>query len=96
MSHPARVLNFHSVCLWPQASCLFTWETLRFQQIVKHLFTEGDLTRSPELPLRFAIVVHYLSGGIAPGACLGGGGITFRSLKIVKKIILSISGLQLS
>jgi len=24
-SHPGRVFNFHSVCLWPQASCLFSW-----------------------------------------------------------------------
>jgi hypothetical protein len=27
-SHPVRVFNFHSVCLWPQASYLFSWEIL--------------------------------------------------------------------
>jgi hypothetical protein len=35
-------------------------EFLSFQQIVKHLFTEGDSACPPERPLRFAIVSYYL------------------------------------
>ena len=35
-------------------------ETLSFQQIIKHLFTEGTVPVRPEPPLRFAIVSYYL------------------------------------
>ena len=58
-------------------------ETLSFQQIVKHLFTEGTVPVPPKPPLRFASVSYYLSGVIAPGGChIGGGGsIPCRSPK---------------
>jgi len=69
-------------------------ETLSFQQMVKHLFTEGIVPVPPNRPFALRLCRITFSGVIAPGGCDSDGcvGIICRSPeKSVKKNILRIS-----
>gem|GEM_PF-6209814 len=48
-------------------------ETLSFQQIVKHLFTEGTVPVPPNRPCAWRLCRITFSEGIAPGGCHSGG-----------------------
>jgi len=68
-------------------------ETLSFQQIVKHLFTEGTVPL-PEPPLRFAIVLYYFLWSYrSRGGATAAGAEALHAVapKSVKKNILRIS-----